>query len=181
MTGGLAGAAAVIIRSATRDDIPAIVRIFVDARAEATPWLPIVHTEEEDAAFFGGHVVAGKARVAELAGRIVAFAVIDEGLLGHLYVMPGAQRQGIGTALLEETMRAQPSGFTLWTHQGNERARRFYEKHGLRAIQFTDGSTNEERMPDVQYEWRPPASYVRSSGSVRHVGPPSPFESSSPR
>ena len=146
-----------IIRPATRDDVPRIVRIFLDARAEATPWLPVLHTEEEDAAFFGGHVDAGKARVAEQQGRVFGFVVVDDGLLGHLYVAPDAQRQGVGTALLEDTMRALPSGFTLWTHQGNERARSFYEKHGLRAIQFTDGSTNEERMPDVQYEWRSPS------------------------
>lgn len=143
-----------IIRRATGDDGPAIVRIFLDARAEATPWLPVLHTEEEDVAFFGGHVDEGDVRVVELDGRIIAFAVIEEGVLRHIYVTPDAQRRGIGTALLEETMRAQPSGFTLWTHQGNERARSFYEKHGLHAIAFTDGE-NEERMPDVQYEWRP--------------------------
>ena len=147
-----------IIRRATADDVADIVRTFRAARAEATPWLPVLHTEDEDSAHFGGHVQEGDVRVAAVDGEVVAFVVIHPGLLNFIYVAPEAQRHGIGTALLEEAMRAQPGGFTLWTHQGNHRARRFYEKHGLRAIQFTDGSTNEERLPDVQYEWRPPAS-----------------------
>jgi ribosomal protein S18 acetylase RimI-like enzyme len=148
----------VIIRQATPADVVAIVRTFHAARAEATPWLPILHTEDEDTAHFGGHVRESDVRVAVVDGKVVAFVVIQARLLCFLYVAPEAQRGGVGTALLEEAMRAQPGGFTLWTHQGNERARRFYEKHGLRAIEFTDGSTNEERLPDVRYEWRPASS-----------------------
>jgi hypothetical protein len=34
-------------------------------------------------------------------------------------------------------------------------ARRFYERHGLRAVRFTDGTGNEEKTPDALYEWRP--------------------------
>ena len=39
--------------------------------------------------------------------------------------------------------------------QQNERARRFYEARGFRAVEFTDGEANEEKTPDVRYEWRP--------------------------
>jgi hypothetical protein len=28
------------------------------------------------------------------------------------------------------------------------------QSHGFRAVEFTDGSANEEREPDVLYEWR---------------------------
>jgi hypothetical protein len=35
--------------------------------------------------------------------------------------------------------------------QANARAWRFYEARGLRAIRFTDGADNQERMPDVRY------------------------------
>jgi hypothetical protein len=34
----------------------------------------------------------------------------------------------------------------------NAGARRFYERHGFSAIEFTDGSANEERCPDVLFE-----------------------------
>ena len=29
-----------------------------------------------------------------------------------------------------------------------------YERHGFRAIHFTDGRDNEERTPDVRYRWQ---------------------------
>jgi len=37
------------------------------------------------------------------------------------------------------------------------RARRFYEAHGATAVEFTDGEGNEEKTPDVRYEWKPSA------------------------
>jgi hypothetical protein len=48
-----------------------------------------------------------------------------------------------------------PGGLGLWAFQVNKPARRFYERHGFVAVTFTDGSGNEEREPDVRYEWRP--------------------------
>ncbi|MGE3511045.1 MAG: histone acetyltransferase, partial [Vicinamibacterales bacterium] len=29
----------------------------------------------------------------------------------------------------------------------------FYERHGFVAVAFGDGSGNEERCPDILYEW----------------------------
>jgi hypothetical protein len=31
-------------------------------------------------------------------------------------------------------------------------ARRFYERHVFKAVQFSDGQSNEEKCPDVLYE-----------------------------
>jgi putative acetyltransferase len=146
------------LRPATRVDVDELVRIYAAARAEATPWLPVLHTDEEHRTFFGGRVEHADVRIAELDGRVCGFAVIGDDVLGHLYVDPGSQRRGVGTALLEEAMRARPHGFTLWTHQANDRARHFYDKHGLRVMRMTDGVSNpgnEERLPDVLYEWKP--------------------------
>ena len=43
----------------------------------------------------------------------------------------------------------------LYTFQCNEAARHFYEHHGFRAIAYSDGSGNEEKCPDILYEWQP--------------------------
>jgi ribosomal protein S18 acetylase RimI-like enzyme len=73
-------------------------------------------------------------------------------------VHPEFRRRGFGTALLDKTKELRPGGFTLWTFPANEQACRFYEQHGLRPIEYGDGSGNEEGVPDVRYEWRPETS-----------------------
>jgi len=93
--------------------------------------------------------------VVEDAGVIVGFASFSADLLGHIYVTPRAQHGGVGRLLLDKVKQLRPDGFTLWTHQPNVQARRFYEHQGLEAVEFTDGSTNEEKVPDVRYAWRP--------------------------
>ena len=68
---------------------------------------------------------------------------------------PDAQSRGAGTALLERVKAERPDGFELWVFQRNDGALRFYERHGLRLVERTDGSGNEEREPDARYEWVP--------------------------
>jgi hypothetical protein len=33
-------------------------------------------------------------------------------------------------------------------------ARRFYQQHGFVPAEFTDGSGNEEREPDIRFRWQ---------------------------
>ena len=54
--------------------------------------------------------------------------------------------------LLAHAMRTLELPIRLYTFQANVGARRFYERHGFVAIEFTDGHANEERCPDVLYE-----------------------------
>ncbi len=80
--------------------------------------------------------------------------VLDKEWIDQLYVDPASTRVGIGSALLEHAKRERPNGLKLWTFQSNVDARRFYEDHGFVAVATTSGD-NEEREPDVCYEWRP--------------------------
>jgi GNAT superfamily N-acetyltransferase len=105
--------------------------------------------------FFGRVVEKQEVWVWDERDHLLGFAALDHGMLNHLYVEPGEQRRGIGTALLKQAKGRLPSGFRLWTFQRNEGARRFYERHGFRVVELTDGSENEEREPDVLYEWVP--------------------------
>jgi GNAT superfamily N-acetyltransferase len=143
-----------VIRSATPDDVEAVVRIFRESRAEAMPWLPVVHTAEEDAAFYRGRL-AGEAWVYELDGRVAGFALVTDDDLDALYVAPEAQRRGVGSALFRRAQAARPGGLGWWVFRDNTRARRFYEGLGGRCLYETDGAGNEERTPDARYEWRP--------------------------
>ena len=67
-------------------------------------------------------------------------------------MLSGWTGRGIGSRLLGHAHGGLLRSIRLWTFQANAGARRFYERHGYRAIAFTDGRENEERCPDVLYE-----------------------------
>lgn len=76
-----------------------------------------------------------------------------EAWIDQLYVKPGFTGGGIGSRLLALAHRSLSPPFRLYTFQANAGARRFYERHGYEPVEFSDGSTNEEKCPDVLYEW----------------------------
>jgi ribosomal protein S18 acetylase RimI-like enzyme len=145
-----------MIRRARPEDADAIAETFTAALETLLSFLPNLHTHEEHRHFINEIVpVDHEIWVAEGEGRVVALAAVGESTLGHIYVHPDFHGRGLGTALLDKTKELRPNGFTLWTFPANEQACRFYERHGLRAIEYGDGSGNEEGVPDVRYEWRP--------------------------
>lgn len=144
------------IRSASADDAIAVAQTHIDARRVAMPWLPVVHSFEDTVQFFGDFVIPNQiVLVAEVEDGVVGFIAIEGAFVEHLYIAPAHQSAGIGDALLRKAKELRPEGLRLWTFERNLRARKFYEKRGFAAIQFTDGSRNEERTPDVLYEWIP--------------------------
>lgn len=143
------------LRRAGTDDADAIGELFRRSFGALT-FLPTLHTPEEDRSYFALVVDDQEVWVAEEDNRLLGFAALGEDMLNHLYVEPAEQGRGVGTTLFGRARERRPNGFRLWTFQRNMAARRFYERLGCRAVTFTDGSGNEEKEPDVLYEWFPP-------------------------
>lgn len=145
------------IRPATPEDLPRIADVFIAARAAAAPAMPpSIHPPHEVRAFYGAlDLVAGEREtwVAEDLRGIVAFLELVGDWLDALYVLPDAQGEGIGTALLDLAKSLRPRGFSLWVFETNTPARAFYARHGLAEREHTDGSDNEEKAPDIRMEW----------------------------
>jgi GNAT superfamily N-acetyltransferase len=140
-----------VIRPGTADDVEAIARLY--ERSFATlDFLPVLHTLDEHRGWFGRQLAEHEGWVWD-EGAVRGFMVLTEDEVLYLYLDVGWTGRGIGTALLDHAKKRRPGGFTLWTFQQNDGARRFYERHGLTAIEFTEGAGNEERMPDVRYRW----------------------------
>lgn len=66
--------------------------------------------------------------------RVVGMLALkrDEATLDQIFVLPAEQGKGVGAALMRSAKQAMPTGFTLRMAASNDRARRFYEKEGLR-------------------------------------------------
>jgi putative acetyltransferase len=143
-----------MIRRATADDVEAIVAVF-ESSFGTLEFVPKLHTHEENLAQIGRVVAEQDVFVYDEAGDIAGFVALDGDVGTYLYVRPGAFGHGVGSALLAEVKRQRSGGFTFWAFQANEQARRFDERRGCVAVRFTDGAGNEERTPDVLYEWRP--------------------------
>ena len=140
-----------MIRRATADDVEEIARLYERSFA-MLDFLPVLHTLDEHRQWFARQLTEHEGWVWD-DGGVRGFIVLTENELMYIYLDAGWTGRGIGTALLDHAKRRRPGGFTLWTFQQNEGARRFYERHGLTAIEFGDGSGNEEGMPDVRYRW----------------------------
>jgi len=144
------------IRRAAGGEAGAITEVFLAARREAMSYLPELHTRAQTQAYFRDHVLArSTVWVAGAGGALVGFLALRDRWVEHLYVRPGHYRRGLGSRLLSLAKQASPEGLRLYAFQRNKRARAFYEAHGFKAIQLTNGFANEEKEPDVLYEWRP--------------------------
>lgn len=103
--------------------------------------------------------------VAEINGEIVGFLGIgssrendlaDQGEVYAIYVLPGIQGRGIGTALMQAGLQAlKIEGFTsaiLWVLDGNLRTQAWYESHGWKS---TNRSKIDQRgdlaLEEIEY------------------------------
>ena len=141
------------IRKASKTDASRIAEIHRRSREEAMPWLPDLHTPEEDLWFYENLVIPDQdVAVHEVNGEITGFIATAQGWLHHLYVDPDHWGHGIG-ALLLLSAQSHNKTLQLWVFQQNTGAIRFYEAHGFTQIERTDGEANEEKFPDIKMSW----------------------------
>lgn len=144
------------IREAYQEDSADVAELFRKSRLHFLPYLPVLHSIEEDREYFRDRVFVDntvKVAVHPDTDRIIGFIAYQSGHLHHLYIAPEHVGRGLGEALLESA-RGENDSLLLWVFQQNERAIAFYKKHGFEVVRSTDGADNEERCPDHQMLWR---------------------------
>ena len=135
-------------------DVGALARIIGDWVRE-TGWMPVLHSREDDEGFVAGLLGGHTVRVARAGVDRLGFLARQGGRVQALHVDMGSRGLGIGKALLDEVKAAEPE-IELWTFQANDRALAFYRREGFREVSRTDGSGNDEALPDVCLMWRTP-------------------------
>lgn len=143
------------IRNARPADADACAEIHILARRRMTYLPRDLHSDAETRDWNRAVVFATQqVLVAEHdTGEIIGYLARDGDWVMHLYVRPGSQGQGAGSALMDAAKARSPGGLRLWVFQPNSGAIRFYERHGFRAVRETDGRDNEEKVPDLLMAW----------------------------
>ena len=159
-----------MIRSLLPSDFNAILKVINDA-AQAykgvipddrwkEPYMPAGELKEEIEAgvrFFGwvegGHLLG-----------VTGIQALDTTLIRHAYVLPGCQRRGIGTRLLEYLMdSAETSEILVGTWADATWAIRFYEKHGFKLV----SSREKDRL--LRTYWNIPERQIETSVVLRTI------------
>jgi len=137
-----------MIRRATPEDDAALGRVLSDWIAE-TPWMPLLHTRDEDVGFIGHLREATELWCLSDASGFIAR---DGEEVRALYLAPAARGKGLGAALLDRVKHERDT-LSLWTFQANLGAIGFYMAQGFSEIERTDGADNDEHLPDVRMIW----------------------------
>lgn len=114
-------------------------------------WMPVLHSEAENIHFFGKMIENDLVWVAE-DSTVRGFIAREDDYIHALYVARGARGHGIGTKLMDRA-KSDCARLELYTFVANTGARRFYGRHGFREIERSDGSRNDEGLPDIFLVW----------------------------
>ncbi|KDM91638.1 GNAT family acetyltransferase [Photobacterium galatheae] len=136
------------------DDVEAVTELWRVSMQRAIG-IPPIHSFESQA-FFLREILAKNDLIyvarEEKTHSPVAFLATDGREVSQLYVHPNWQSYGIGSQLLNLAKDISQGSLRLRTFEVNEKARRFYERHGFVAI--GGDCDNEEGLPDLLYAWK---------------------------
>ncbi len=148
-----------------RDDERAAILRIVNLGAEAyrgviptdrwrEPYMPATELDEEMAA---GVAFWGYESDGELLGVMGIQVVRDVALIRHAYVVPGRQRGGVGSALLDHLSGLSKQRLLVGTWGAAEWAIDFYRRHGFELV------TPEQKTVLLQSYWSIPDRQIETS------------------
>ena len=141
-------------RPVTPDDHPALARLWRESASvmglDNTTLPPLTELERRLGADFGA---AWELTLAFDGPEMAGFLAIrpDKRELGQIFLSPAFIGQGLGRMLFQMACDRMPGGFWLYTPAVNARARRFYERQGMR--QTRTGLHPEAGHEIVFYDW----------------------------
>lgn len=158
-----------VIRRATDDDGPSLGDVWLPSW-RATFDFPPAHPDDDVRRWLATEMLPNNetwvAVDTDGGGRVLAFMALSDAKVEHLYVVPEWIGHGLGRRFIGLAKSRRPAGLDLWCFQVNAAARRFYERNQFVPVLFGDGSTNEERQPDVLYRWRADGGVVPAHPSA---------------
>jgi GNAT superfamily N-acetyltransferase len=150
---------------ACRDDEREAIYAIVNAAAEAYRGVipadrwhdPYMSRAELDAEIAAGVQFWGYEPDGALTGIMGIQPVRDVDLIRHAYVLPAAQGQGIGGALLEHLLQSATRPILVGTWAAADWAIRFYRRHGFEPV------TPERKDALLSTYWEIPDRQIETS------------------
>ena len=159
------GARAVTAIRRCRDDERIAILQIINAAAEAyrgvipadrwrEPYMPLAQLDEEidSGVAFWGYEANGS-----LIGLMGLQPVSGIDLIRHAYVLPGRQRLGVGSELLEHLRRLSSRRMLVGTWADAEWAIRFYRRHAFELV------SNRQKTALLERYWSIPKRQVETS------------------
>jgi GNAT superfamily N-acetyltransferase len=147
-------------------DLVEVVNMWRASKRAAFSYVEVqqLYTLENDTEYFR-NVLAQECDIwlAEDDGRIVGLIALRDHLIDQLFVGLGAQRQGVGAALLNKAKECSPDHLRAYTFQKNRPAQAFFEKHGFEIVR-AGISPPPENEPDLEYAWGAGAGSYEPTG-----------------
>lgn len=91
------------------------------------------HTPERQRDYLESQIEKGAQLYMLFNEKPVGIVTICGNLIENLYVLPSEQNKGFGTQLLAFAIEKCAGSPTLWVLSTNDRAKRFYERHGFQS------------------------------------------------
>jgi ribosomal protein S18 acetylase RimI-like enzyme len=144
----------IAIRKARSQDMVQCAAIF-NEWVDETEWMPRLHSHDDVVRFYKDEVYPQRRTlVAGTAAMVTGYATLSEdGYVSALYVRPKYRRLGIGSLLMRNAKEELGEVVKVYSFQANTAALNFYDNHGFKEINRTDGD-NEEKLADVLLEWQ---------------------------
>jgi GNAT superfamily N-acetyltransferase len=148
-------------RDDERTEILRIVNLAAEAYRGVIPadrWHePYMPASELDGEIAAGVAFWGYEADGELLGLMGIQPVRDVELIRHAYVLPGRQRGGVGSALLEHLIGLSTRRMLVGTWAAAEWAIRFYRRHGFEPV------TPEQTAALLRTYWTIPDRQIETS------------------
>ncbi|MDN0086905.1 N-acetyltransferase [Yersinia nurmii] len=130
-----------MIRKANTADHNALIELWLPSTIAAHPFVPESYWHESLDLVSNTYIPQASNWIYETPNGPVGFiSVLNEQLIGALFIEQNYVGQGIGHALMQHVQARYPV-LILEVYQKNQRAYRFYRKHGFNV---SERSYNEE-------------------------------------
>ncbi|OOE78083.1 N-acetyltransferase [Salinivibrio sp. PR6] len=119
-----------MIRDYRAADIDQVLAIWLSASIKAHDFIESAFWNSKISVMRDVYIPASETLVYEAEGEVVGFYSLYENNLAAIFVTPGSQGKGLGSALIDDA-KSRRESLQLTVYKENKPSIEFYQKHGF--------------------------------------------------